>query len=165
MNRAILGAIYLVLPCGWIMPQQAREELTIVDLTTPIYPPMALAARVSGEVKLDVTLGEGGIPSAVAVQSGPPMLRQAAIESATRSKFQENIENTGSVHPVTYRFVLDRPTKCERDNSYPRVIHEGDLVTITEQPALICDPATSIETVRFRSAKCLYLWKCGSKAP
>jgi TonB family protein len=165
MNRAILGAIYLVLPCGWIMSQQVREEPTIVELTTPIYPPMALAARVSGEVKLDVTIGEGGTPSAVAVQSGPPMLRQAAIDSATRSKFRANIEVPGGIHPVTYRFVLDWPTKCERDNSYPRVKHEGDLVTVTEQPALICDPATSIEKVRFRSAKCLYLWKCDSKAP
>jgi hypothetical protein len=39
------------------------------------------------------------------------------------------------------------------------------MVTITEQNVLMCDPAAVIESVRFRSAKCLYLWKCGSKEP
>ncbi len=40
-----------------------------------------------------------------------------------------------------------------------------NLVTVTEQSVPICDPAAVIERVRFRIAKCLYLWKCGSKTP
>ena len=122
---------------------------------------MALAARVSGDVMLDVSLKSDGTPSTAAVRSGPPMLRQAAIESATRSHFRVSAENATGAYAVTYRFVLDWPTKCERDISYPRVKLEGNLLTITEQPALICDPAVE----RIRSAKCLFLWRCGSKTP
>jgi TonB family protein len=165
MNRAILGSIGVAWACIAIVGQEPRGQLTIASLQAPIYPPMALAARVSGEVNLDVTLASDGTASGVAVQSGPPMLRQAAVDSATRSQFRADSEGPVRTYLVTYRFVLDSPTSCERDSSYPRLKHEGNVVTVTEQAALICDPAVSIERVRFRSAKCLYLWKCGSKAP
>jgi len=165
MNRAILGFIGLVWTCGAIVGQERRAQLTIVNLQAPIYPPMALAARVWGEVNLNITLTSDGTASAVAVQSGPPMLRQAAVDSATRSQFQADAETPPRTYLVTYRFVLDSPTSCERDSSYPRVKQEGSVVTVTEQAALLCDPAGSVERLRFRSAKCLYLWKCGSKTP
>jgi TonB family protein len=165
MNRAVLGLIGLVWACGSIGGQESREQQTIVNLQTPIYPPMALAARVSGEVNLDITLTADGAAGTVAVQGGPPMLRQAALDGATRSRFRAETGDACKHISVTYRFVLDSPTSCERDNSYPRLKFDGDLVTVTEQAALLCDPASAIERVRFRSVKCLYLWKCGSKTP
>jgi hypothetical protein len=92
------------------------------------------------------------------------MLRQVAINSAIRSQFQANLENRTGGYRLVYRFVFDQTTKCEHDDSYPRVKREANLVTITEQNVPLCDPTAVIET-RFRSAKCLYLWKCGSKTP
>jgi hypothetical protein len=126
---------------------------------------MAMAARIYGEVILNVTLASDGSANAVTVESGPPMLRQAAINSATQSQFEPNLENRTGGYRLVYRFVLDQTTKCERDDSYPRVKHEGNVVIITEQNVPTCDPAAVIERVRFRSAKCLDLWKCGSKTP
>ena len=124
---------------------------------------MAIAARVSGEVVLNVTLASDGSTREVAVESGPAMLRQAAVESAKQSRFQVEAQNQSGEYRLVYRFVLDQTENCEHDDSYPRVKHEGNVVTITEQNVPICDPASVIERVRFRSAKCFYLWKCGSK--
>jgi hypothetical protein len=126
---------------------------------------MAVAARVSGDVILNVTLASDGSTNRVSVESGPPMLRQDAINSATRSLFQADLENFSGGYRLVYRSVLDQTAKCEHDDSYPHVKHEANVVTITEQNVPICDPVAVIESVRFRSAKCLYLWKCGSKTP
>lgn len=163
VNQVILGFTVLFCTCGTIVAEDSPPQVAIVRLETPVYPPMALAARVSGDVNLDITLAPVGTAANVAVRSGPPMLTQAAIDSAKRSQFRAIIDKPGGAYEVTYRFQLDQPTKCERDSSYPRLQYELDLVTITEQPALLCDPAVVIERIRFRSAKCLYLWKCGSK--
>ncbi len=93
------------------------------------------------------------------------MLKQAAINSAARSQFHGNLENRTGGYRLVYRFVLDQTTNCEHDHSYPRVKLETNLVTITEQNVPTCDPSATIERIRFRSAKCLYAWKCGSKTP
>lgn len=99
---------------------------------------------------LNVTVASDGSAKAVTVESGPPMLRQSAISSATRSQFQANPENRTGRYRLVYRFVLDQTTKCEHDDSYPRVAHKANVVTITEQNVPICDPAIE----RVRSAKC-----------
>ena len=161
MHRIPSKVVVLLLS---LCPTLAQTSLsvpppTIVTLGSPTYPPMAVAARVSGDVNLSVTVATDGAPVSVTVVSGPPMLRQAAIESAKASRFWPS----AGVYPVIYKFVLDLTMKCgeERDSSYPHVKYEANVITVAEQSVLLCDPAAVIE--RVRSAKCLYLWKCGSK--
>ena len=163
MNRPIPALVALLWTYASIFGQE--QQLAVVKLGAAVYPPMAVAARVYGEVILNVTLTSDGSANVVTAESGPPMLRQAAINSATRSQFEANLENRTGGFRLVYRFALDQTTKCEHDDSYPRVKHEANVVTITEQNVPICDPGAVIERVRFRSAKCLYLWKCGSKTP
>jgi TonB family protein len=167
MNRAIFAFAGLMWTCCVVLAQDERPSVTVVKLGDSIYPPMALAARVSGEVKLNVTITPDGSEIAITVQSGPAMLRQAAVDSATRAVFRANGNASGGTYPVTCRFVLEDATKCgdERDSSYPHIGFDQNVVTITEQPALICDPAGTVATVRFRSIRCLYLWRCGYKTP
>jgi hypothetical protein len=162
MNRPSLVLAILLWTSALLFGQESI--LSVQKLEAAEYPPMAVAARIYGDVILNVRLASDGSASAVTVESGPPMLRQATINSATRSTFQAKAGNPIG-YRLVYRFVLDQTTKCEHDDSYPRVKHEANLVTITEQNVPICDPTAVIERVRFRSAKCLYLWKCGSKSP
>ena len=161
MNRLSLVLAILL----WISTSLFGQEsiLSVQRLEAAEYPPMAVAARVYGDVILNITLASDGSASAVTDESGPQMLRQAAINSPTRSKFQAKAENRIG-YRLVYRFVLDQTTKCEHDDSYPRVKHEANLVVITEQNVPICDPTAVIERVRFRSAESLFLWKCGSKS-
>ena len=125
---------------------------------------MASAARVWGEVNLSITLAMDGTAESVTVDSGPPMLRQAAIESAKGSKFQPVSEGqVGQMYQLSYEFSLE-VLGCEqaRDQSYPRVTFDANTVEISEQVPPLCDPGADIKV---RSAKCLFLWKCGLKTP
>ena len=139
------------------------SSLKIVRLTPPAYPPLAVAAFVSGEVEIQVSILENGATGDVRVKTGPPWLRQAAVESAERSQFQPvGTENVSNSYRLIYKFVLD-PTGCReaRDSSYyPHVSYDSNVITLSEKPIPICDAAPDI---RVRSAKCLFLWRCGLK--
>jgi len=166
MDRIQLSVAALILAFGLILAQtpDADQQLAIVKLQAPTYPPMALAARVSGDVNLIVTLTSDGTAASVTADSGPQMLREAAIKSANGSKFRPTSEGqVGHQYQMTYRFSLE-PLGCDqaRDQSYPRVKFESNTVAISEQVSPLCDPGADI---RVRSAKCLFLWKCGLKAP
>jgi TonB family protein len=56
----------------------------LVQKTTPVYPPIAKTARVSGTVVLQAVISKTGTIDDVQVISGPEMLRQAAL-NAVRS--------------------------------------------------------------------------------
>jgi len=125
---------------------------------------MAIAARVSGEVDLKITLPENGIPATVQIESGPQMLRPAAAESAKQSKFEViTKESADESYRLVYKFVLDNNRGCDQDRnpSYPHVKSESNTVTITEQAVPLCDPAA--DQIHVRSWKCLYLWKCRTR--
>jgi TonB family protein len=56
------------------------RDLRIVKQTSAVYPPIAMAAHVSGQVNLQITIGiDGHVTSAKAI-SGPPMLIGSAQE-------------------------------------------------------------------------------------
>jgi hypothetical protein len=140
----------------------SQTGYSITKLPPPSYPPIALAAHVFGDVVLKIALRGDGTIDSVEALSGPPMLRQPAINSAKQTQFQCGGCN-GSITSfrVTYRFELGPALYCDlaRDSSYPRVTQSTDTVTIADQPFGTCDPA--VDRIRARSAKCLFLWKCG----
>ncbi len=168
MNLIQFGVVAVLLVSSSILAQTSDSEssLKVEHVQAAEYPAMAMAARVSGDVNLSVILGADGIPTSVTVDSGPPMLRQAAVDSATRSKFQVILGSRTGAYRVIYRFIFNTDQKCddERDSSYPHITHQSNIITIEAQPFLICDPAGVIERVRARSGKCLFLWRCGWKA-
>jgi len=130
----------------------------IIKLPAPSYPPIALAAMVTGRVELSVTVRVDGTVAAAEVESGPAMLRAPATESAKEMQFDCTACPSPETHfHVVFKYELTRPFYCDPpDRSYPRVSDDGDIVTFTGQPAGTCDPAAT----RVRSVKCVYLWKC-----
>jgi TonB family protein len=139
------------------------SPLKIMKLVPPAYPPIAMAARVSGEIHLQITLQDDGTVGSVQVKSGPQMLRNSAEESARKSLFWPAQLDRGNSYELVYRFDLD-PTECGegRDSSYPHLSENLNLITITEKASVLCDPAAD---VRVRSAKCLFLWRCAWRTP
>jgi TonB family protein len=136
-----------------------RSALQVISLKPPQYPPIALAARVTGDVRLEITLAADGTPSNVEVRSGPAMLQASAIDSARGSRFRAT-PTVSSRQPLelNYRYVIV-PLRCDQapDPTYPRVSSDADTITITGQVVPLCDPGFT----RVRSIKCLYLWRCG----
>jgi protein TonB len=69
----------------------------------PAYPPIAKAARASGAVQVFVTISEEGRVIEASVQSGHPLLREAALQAARQWRFKPT-ELTGV--PVKVQGVL-----------------------------------------------------------
>jgi TonB family protein len=62
-----------------------------VSKPQPIYPADARAALVSGEVVVEVTVDECGNVVMARALSGHPLLRQAAIDAAIRTRFSPTL--------------------------------------------------------------------------
>jgi hypothetical protein len=137
-----------------------------VKMFVPAYPRLAQQARIVGDVDLTLEIGRTGHVESVGVVGGPAMLRQVAIESAQNSVFHcLDCDGERISYSLRYRFQIGSlpPDKICNAASEPDPPVEIDLaehqVTISAWGITICDPAAVL--TRVRSAKCLYLWKCG----
>jgi hypothetical protein len=145
-------------------------EVELTELSPPVYPPIALQAHVTGDVDLRLGIRQDGtVESAVAV-SGPELLQRAALDSAQKSKFECG-KCSGPANPVRllYSFRLvshsvgcNAPEDCNRSDRNlpgPQVSQLKNHVTVVNDVSGTCT-CDGLEVKR-RSAKCLYLWKCG----
>jgi TonB family protein len=121
-----------------IAHSQAADSLSkpvpyFLNLSPPVYPPLARQARIGGDVVLQIGVRPDGSVASAEVISGHAMLKPAALDSARKSTFprQEGSEAT-TFYSLTYTFGfrVDPGADC---------IGGGKFV---------------------RAAKCLYLRKC-----
>jgi TonB family protein len=150
-----------------------QESVVLTNLFQPVYPPLAKQTRITGDVELALEVkADGSLESAVVV-SGHPLLKQAALDSAQRSQFAcRNCGEGVRSFQMSYSFQLGPTRYCtevssvtksdEKQESYPRVIQSQNHITLVDQPVGTCDLAFTVTYKRVRSAKCLYLWRCGS---
>jgi TonB family protein len=87
------------------IPNVAQEDLAghLMDYVAPIYPAIAQAAQVQGDVVIHIEVGLDGLVRSTQVVSGPPMLRQAAVSALKQWRYvpfhsgKETIAVTGDV--------------------------------------------------------------------
>jgi TonB family protein len=162
--------------------RSSAARVVVVEILHPEYPPLARTAGISGDVTLRVIVHPDGTVDSVTLVSGHPMLSPSAVESARQSKFDcfECVSDT--VGLFTYSFDANRqeadpdpccctdyPGKPVKSNALtPAISQSGNHITIKARPICMCpnhDCACNINWIRahstYRSAKCLYLWKCG----
>ena len=173
MTKMLLGVL-LALSCS-ALAQDTRppvtSEVVITKLSPPIYPPLALQARTTGTVELSVTVRRDGSIESVAVVSGHPLLRDAALDSARHTEWEcKGCSEAAITHRFEYKFEHGEPLSCTRwgtavngdpiyDKPKAHVTQSGDTITTIDSPVPTCDPAAELRKVR--SSKCLYLWRCG----
>src|ERR1700678_3859383 len=76
-------------------------EGLLVFHTTPIYPPIAIAARVSGTVVLAATISKSGSIEDLRVLSGPAMLRNSAVDAVKNWRYRPYLLNNQPVEVET----------------------------------------------------------------
>jgi protein TonB len=76
-------------------------EGLLVSRTPPIYPPIALAARVSGTVVLAATISKSGSIEGLRVVSGPAMLRNSAMDAVRNWRYRPYLLNNLPVEVET----------------------------------------------------------------
>lgn len=97
------------------------------------YPPLARQARISGDVLVKIGVRPDGSTVSTEVISGHPLFKQAALDSAQKSKFScYACRDSVTYFSMTYTFGI-RIDSSGRD----------------------CD------VWKTRERKCFYLWRCG----
>jgi TonB family protein len=149
----------------------SESRVVLVSLFRPVYPPLALQARISGDVELTLTVRQdGSVESAVAI-SGHPMLKKTALDSAEQSKFEcRGCTKQVTSYTLVYAFQLGPTIYCattaatssnnQQAKTYPYVLQSQNRVTLVDAPVGTCDLPAELPW-KVRSPRCLYLWRCG----
>jgi len=77
-------------------PPQSSEQPVVVSAAAPIFPPIAAAARATGEVIVEVKINQAGEVTSAKTQGSHPLLRKACEIAAARWKFAPAGEGAGS---------------------------------------------------------------------
>jgi protein TonB len=87
------------------------QEARLIQRREPVYPPLARQARIQGVVKLEAVIGPDGRVEKVQAISGPPLLRQAAIDAVRQWVYEPSRLNGQPVRTTTQieiNFTLGR---------------------------------------------------------
>jgi TonB family protein len=150
-----------------------KAEAVLVSFSKPAYPLLARQANIWGEVIVAVTVRPDGTSEAVVV-SGHPMLKQAALDSATQSHFECRSCSVPVTYSLVYSFkqteegnccdALSVPAKVEQElQATDRQGTSQTRVTISAEHGCLCDPSFVTTKRKARSWRCLYLWQCSTK--
>jgi TonB family protein len=93
-------------------------EQEAIKKVEPVFPPIAKAARASGEVKVEVTIDKAGNVISARVLSGHPLLRDSALAAARQWKFKPTMASGRPAKVsgiLTFNFVLDDGRKSEAE--------------------------------------------------
>jgi len=93
-------------------------EQEAIKKVEPVFPPIAKAARASGEVKVEVTIDKAGKVISARVLSGHPLLRDAALTAARQWEFKPTMVSGKPAKVsgiLTFNFVLDDGRKSEAE--------------------------------------------------
>jgi protein TonB len=84
---------------------------TALSLPAPVYPDAAKRLRMSGVVMVEVIVDETGKVISAEATSGPPALREVAVQAALRARFSptklsgQPVKVSGSIN---YKFALSQ---------------------------------------------------------
>jgi TonB family protein len=124
--------------------EQSQKVPVVKSGETPLYPPLANAARIQGDIRLRVTTDGSGVASVV-VESGQPMLAKAAQDNVMTWKFEAH-EPTS--FPTLFAYHLLEEPNCKTDKSGNGEVHTNlpTQVEITTNPWGACyDPDDELD--------------------
>ncbi|MBK8316560.1 MAG: energy transducer TonB [Acidobacteria bacterium] len=95
---------------------QESNTLSVVKFIAPLYPPIAAAARIEGNVIVELVIdSEGKVNSGSAVE-GPILLRKASEEAAMRWEFSKSPRQVKERKSrLTFRYILIQPNSGKQD--------------------------------------------------
>jgi TonB family protein len=166
---ALLFAVAIGSNIGAFAQQTAKGSAVLLELSQPVYPPLARQANIYGDVSVAVKVHPDGTTE-VALERGHPMLKQAALDSAQKSRFECHECDSTVTYQLVYSFRLAKGSDCCSAMSVPahatlepqssdQNMQRQARITITADEICLCDPPAQL-TKKSRSLKCLYLWSC-----
>jgi TonB family protein len=172
LNMRLLALLIAVMICpnmGAFAQKTAHASAVLLELSQPVYPPLARQANIYGDVSVGVKVHPDG-KTEVVFEQGHPMLKQSALDSAQKSRFECRECDSTVTYRLVYSFRLAKGSDCCSAISVPAHVtlepqsSDQDMqqqarITITADEICLCDPPAQL-TKKSRSLKCLYLWNC-----
>jgi TonB family protein len=145
-NLRTTGALVLfLLGMGALMAVGQQKTLpSVTSASVPLYPRITQQAHIEGVVRLRIST-DGNRVASVEVQSGQPMLAQAAQENVKTWQFEPHSPTT---FEVTFRYKL-LPSKCDAECNCdsaekPSVLLQLPAeVEVNAKELMVCDPAST----------------------
>jgi protein TonB len=69
------------------------QAAMLIDRVQPSYPPLARQTRISGTVRLHAIIGKDGSVQQLTLESGHPLLVQAALDAVRRWRYKPTLLN------------------------------------------------------------------------
>jgi TonB family protein len=153
MRKApIATAILLLSLSSACIAQQGACGLSkMTEAASPVYPPIARAAHIEGNVILLVTFKTSGEVEKVDIASGPEMLKRATIDYV--KGWRANEYSGPRTCPIVIAFHLLR----ENEKAVPGVVRQ-DLQHVTlnsSAPILYSTPSYTAQTAK-QSSNCRF---------
>lgn len=101
VGAVVFAAILAVAPS--VDAEGQAETRKVVSKVAPVYPPLALAARLSGAVKLLAIVTREGTVRSVRTLGGSPMFVPSAEQAVKQWKYEASTKET--LEPVALKFV------------------------------------------------------------
>ena len=109
-----------------------QNGVVLTKLAQPVYPPLARQLRVTGDVALMLSIRQDGGVESAALESGHPLLAEAALTSVRQSQFEcRGCSRWATSYRLVYTFNLDSDCPCpprdsnsknaDKQQFYPRV--------------------------------------------
>jgi|1185.fasta_scaffold43052_1 hypothetical protein len=184
-----MSSLQSVQPTSSVAPPSSTARVALVQLSPPVYPAIARTALITGDIKVQLSIrSDGSVESATRVSGDSKqqasvlvsILEGAALDSARQSHFSCRDCNEGSAtYFLTYTFQFAQQTdrcccsdmpagKRRSPVDYPQIKQSEDHITLIAAPPCVCPDACTMERAekhsKYRSAKCLFLWKCGHRS-
>ena len=144
--RRTTGALALFTLTMWAIKSIGQEKPlpSVISASVPFYPRIAQQAHIDGAVRLQIST-DGNRVASVEVQTGQPMLAQAARESVKTWEFDQHSPTT---FQVTFRYRL-LPSKCDAKcncdtTEKPSVFLQLPTdVEVNAKELMVCDSASN----------------------
>ncbi len=134
----------LVLLLGAIMAVGQQKPLpSVVSGSLPLYPRITQQAHIEGVVRLRIST-DGNRVASVKVESGQPMLAEAAQENVKTWRFEQH---TPTTFEVTFHYSL-LPSKCDAECNCDSAEKPSVLlrlptdVEVNAKELMVCDSAS-----------------------
>jgi TonB family protein len=104
IQRFAAGLLISACLTGSAGPAWGQEELKrkVTTKTPPIYPELARRMRITGVVKVQITVAPSGVVKDVKLVGGHPVLANAALEAVRTWRYEASKEE--SIGVVEFRF-------------------------------------------------------------
>jgi TonB family protein len=144
-------------------PTDLQSTVVITKLAEPSYPPLALQARIQGEVQIAIGVRKNGTLESASITSGHTILGQASLQSAQTSEYEcRRCTEAVTSYSLVYTFKFE--DQIAGQSKTLGVTQAGNHITVTfETPTTTVTNSDPPSAFRKRSPKCLYLWNCGRR--